>query len=89
MNKKHEGLSSQANKKVKKEVRKGMREATSMEQTEPSTLIIAKKRTNSATKEQEESPQHVKVEGSRWVNMLRKQSAENHIRITKKQLKAH
>ena len=89
MNKKHELLSVQVNKKVKKEVRKGMKEAASMESTEETALIVAKKKTKPLAKEPADAPQHVKSEGSRWVNMLRRQSAENHVRMAKKQLKAH
>ena len=89
MNKRHEPLSAQAKKKEKKEVLKGIKEASLIKQDKTCPTIIAKKPSKPAAKTPADSPQHVKTEGSRWVSMLRKQSAENLMRETKKQLKAH
>ena len=89
MNKKHESLSVQANKKERKEVKRGIKEASSIEEPKTPPVIVAKKKTKTATKEPTDSPQHVKCEGSRWVSMLKRQSAETHVRMTKKQLKPH
>ncbi len=92
MNKRHENLSAQANKQNIKEVRISLNSET----IEAKSSIASKsccekescgKKTSKRTSPNDSlsgsSPSHPHKEGSRWNDMLQKQTTENNLRMNK------
>lgn len=94
MNRRHEPLSCQMQKKSKKAVREGIKEETpaekSLESAEVQEIVDLKgkktsKRTNLSGRANDSTPNHALKEGNRWVNMLQKQTEENNLRLRQHQ----
>lgn len=97
MNRRHEPVSSQTQKKSKKAVRDGVKkDRLPQEEAEGPVVVAVKasaktkktsKRTNISDQTKEATPSSANKEGSRWAHMLQKQTAENNLRLQRQQEK--
>ena len=86
MNRRHEPVSSRTAKKVHKEVKSGQQQPSQIPSAEKKTASPSKK--PSARKAPTNLTQsHANTEGGRWAEVLRKQTAENELRMRNHELK--
>ncbi|MBM3198524.1 MAG: hypothetical protein FJZ58_04630 [Chlamydiae bacterium] len=81
MNKRHEPISSQEGKKVRKEVKRGLTGTTTIA-VKPGKKVAKPK--NPSTRQRGPvgaTPACTTKEGSRWAEVLRKQTEENELRM--------
>jgi hypothetical protein len=96
MNRRHENMSCQANKKNTKAVKDGLEHETplkkskSCKKSEPpceSKHKKTSKRSSPKDKIEDSTPSHPQKEGNRWGDMLKKQTEENNRRIKQQENK--
>ncbi len=92
MNRRHESLSAQANKQNIKEIKSSIDRDTVSLKAESQTIttkapslkrVSTSKRTSPKEKIVNTTPSHPHKEGSRWAEMLQRQTTENNLRMTK------